>query len=182
MPATRSKKTPTRKASKATAKPAQQAAPTPVVPEPERNLATLQQELAQLEQRRIELERMIVVTRRSDLRSFCSEVTALIKKRGHDLGDVVDELTRRYNRSVSPRASRSGRATVEVERSVMAYNEDPSYTYVRGVTPEWMKEKMREVGLDPASSADRRRFRNEHMHAVVQEDDEPPYEPESAAA
>ncbi|NCA70494.1 MAG: hypothetical protein EOM91_10350 [Sphingobacteriia bacterium] len=124
------------------------------------DLATLRSELGALEDRRSELQRMILATRRKELRAFCAELRELVKDRGHDLTEVVDELTRRRSGGSRRSAGASG------ERSAVALNEDPSLIYIRGVMPDWMKQKMLDAGMDPKSRTDRARFRSEHMHPV----------------
>jgi septal ring factor EnvC (AmiA/AmiB activator) len=126
------------------------------------DLASLREELSQLEERRAELQRKILVSRRTELRTFTAELINLIKERGHDMDEVIGEFNRRRSRSTSSRS----RSVSEGDRTVLALNEDPSLTYVRGVTPDWMKQKMRDHGLDPGSRADRLSFRNDCMHVV----------------
>ncbi len=128
------------------------------------NLATLKEELSQLEARRAELQRQILVSRRTELRTFTTELMGIIKERGHDVDEVIGELSRRRSKSTSGR-SRS-RSSSEGDRTVLAFNDDPSLTYVRGVTPDWMKQKMLDHGLDPQSRTDRLSFRDDYMHVV----------------
>lgn len=134
------------------------------------DLSTLKDELQKIEERRAELHRMILVTRRNELRNFSAELISLIKERGHDVDEVIGELTRRRSRSTTGR-SRSGSSSGG-NRTTHAFNDDPSLTYVRGVTPDWMKQKMQERGLDPQSRTDRLSFRKDYMHVVENDADE----------
>lgn len=43
---------------------------------------------------------------------------------------------------------------------------DPTLVYVRGVLPDWMKEKMTEQGYDPGNQADREAFKRNYLVAA----------------
>ena len=130
------------------------------------DLAALKEELSQIEVRRAELQRQILVSRRTELRTFTTELMGIIKERGHDVDEVIGELNRRRSKSSSASSRSRSRSASTGEQTVLALNEDPSLTYVRGVTPDWMKQKMRDHGLDPGSRGDRLSFRNDFMHVV----------------
>lgn len=127
------------------------------------DLASLQSQLEKVQKLSMELEQKIQATRRLEMRAFCTSLRKHIKESGHDIDDILDELNRRRARRV-PHTTSVGRRTLS--KKVMAYNDNPSLTYIRGVMPEWMRNAMREKGYDTKKANDRRRFRTEQMHEV----------------
>lgn len=151
--------TPTKEVTKPTAEPRSEVAT--------EDLSALQLQLEEIDLKRQELERRIQNTRRAELRTFCSDLLKEVKQKGHDADDVIAELTRRRGRSVA-RTKSTGRRSLKLK--VMVYNDDPSLTYVRGVTPDWMRKAMADHNLDHTSASDRRLFRAEYMHEAETDD------------
>ena len=82
---------------------------------------------------------------------FVKRFRGKIVEEGYDVASIAKSLAGRVKRV----PQRTYKTLVDPKNT--------EHTYVRGVLPGWIKEQMRTLGLDPASKADREKFKAEHM-------------------
>jgi DNA-binding protein H-NS len=124
------------------------------------SLEEIQQQLDDIEQSKVELQRALTARRDEERHSVVQEVKDLIVSRGYDLDEIIPLLAprRRRGRAASGRTVSGSRA---YKRYVDPENSDN--VYVRGVLPGWMKQKMQEQGYDPSVKADREAFKANYL-------------------
>lgn len=120
----------------------------------------IQQQLDDIEQNKVELQRALVMRRQEARHGVAQQVRDLILSNGYDLDEILPLITPRRRRAAAA-ASGGGR---EYTRYVDP--ENPENVYVRGVLPGWMKQKMQEQGYDPGARADREAFKANYLQAV----------------
>jgi DNA-binding protein H-NS len=122
----------------------------------EPTLEQLQQRLADLETEWNEVEAAIAEKLEEDKKQLAEEITQKIKDAGHELGEMIG--------LISPRRRRGSTAINSYTTYVDPDN--PNNTYVRGVLPGWLKNKMRVTGFDPSKKEDRETFKAKHLKTV----------------
>ena len=113
----------------------------------------IQQQLAQIEQNRADLE--AALERR---RQEAQQVRDLILNNGYELDEILPLITMRKRRGPGAKRAAGGH---QYTRYVDPQN--PEHIYVRGVIPGWMKQRMQEQGYDPSSKQDREAFKANYL-------------------
>lgn len=121
----------------------------------------IQQQLDDIEQNKVELQRALVVRRQEARHGVAQQVKDLILSNGYELEEILPLITPRRRRGAAAKVSGGGR-----EYTRYADPENPENVYVRGVLPGWMKQKMQEQGYDPGVRADREAFKANYLQAV----------------
>jgi DNA-binding protein H-NS len=119
----------------------------------ELSLEQLQKRLEELGTEWHLVEEAIEQKKEAGKNELAAEVRQKITDAGHDVADIVGLLQGRKRRTRS--TSKSYATYVDPDNA--------ANTYVRGVLPGWMKEKMAAKGLDPASKEDRETFKQKHL-------------------
>lgn len=112
----------------------------------------LNNRLAQLEAERAEIERQLAAKRKERRKELLQE----FRERAESEGFSLEEIIGGSGRSRPP-LEQSG------SRPIYRLNSDPSKTYKRGRLPDWMRQMMSDLGLNPKSAEDRDKFKAEHM-------------------
>jgi len=120
----------------------------------------IQQQLQALDQNRADLEQALAERRKQTKSDLVQEVKDLIRDRGFELTEIVFLLAPRRKRSPGVKTGSPRKYIVYVDP------DNENNTYVRGVIPSWMKQKMQEQGYDPGSKDDRNAFKANHLRAV----------------
>jgi DNA-binding protein H-NS len=125
-----------------------------------RNLEKLS--LKQLETRLEELnaewhavEQAIEARKIEDKEALAQEIKYKVREAGYDVGEIAGLI--QAKKGGANRKKTNGGYT----RYVDPDNSDQ--VYVRGVLPNWLKEKMKAKGFDPAAKADRDQFRDKYL-------------------
>jgi DNA-binding protein H-NS len=122
-----------------------------------KSIEALHQQLAELEQQRADLERTLAERHNAAKGDIATQVKDLILSNGYSLEEILPLVTN---------SGRRRRQTSEHRTGYYVDPADPTNTYVRGPIPGWMKDKMAELGLSPASKADRNAFKANHLQRV----------------
>lgn len=121
-------------------------------------LNELQKELEKTEKRMFDLQAAIELKLEEDKTSLAEEIKQLIENRGYQQNDIVT--------LISPRRKAYARRTSRKSASVYVDPENPDNVYKgRGPLPRWVKEKMKQLGLDPANKEDRQRLLAEMLQS-----------------
>lgn len=123
----------------------------------------LQSQIQQTLQKEAELKQALSERWETEKLELAQEIRHLIGERGHDLDEIIHQITPRRRRGLGGkkmRRSGSGRYTRYVDP------DNPDNVYVRGVIPGWMKEKMVTLGLDPNNREDRDFFKTNHLQTI----------------
>ncbi|CAK0761425.1 DNA-binding protein H-NS [Gammaproteobacteria bacterium] len=123
--------------------------------------ANLRQQLAVLEQQRMELEKALDERRKEERKGFVDNIRQSIIDAGYDVHEITKQIASRRKGYVGRRPYNSSDETREYAQYVDPNN--PAQRYVRGVLPAWMKEQMRAQGLNPGEKSHRERFKNEYL-------------------
>ncbi len=120
----------------------------------------LQQQLQQIEQSKVDLEKALTQRWHEAKSELAQEIRELIDSRGYDADEILS--------LVMPRRRRAGGGAKKGNRSYTRYvdPENPNQVYTRGVLPGWMKEKMAAQGYDPSVKEDREAFKANYLQAV----------------
>jgi DNA-binding protein H-NS len=122
------------------------------------SLAELQERLNNMENDRLQLERALSEKRQQGKHELAEEIKNLIQSKGYDITDIIEQLT--------PKKRGVGRG--KSHRSYIRYV-DPANSenvYIRGVLPRWMKEQMKEKGLDYQKKEDREKFKQKYLEKL----------------
>ena len=126
----------------------------------------IRRQLEEIEQNKTELERALTVRRQEEKQGVVQQIRDLILSNGYELDEIVPLIAtsrrRRGGASTAPRAAASGR---DYTRYVDPDN--PENTYVRGVLPGWMKQKMLDQGYDPSLKKDRETFKANSLRVLA---------------
>lgn len=116
----------------------------------ETSYTDLSQRLAALDAEREEIAAEMAAKRKERRKELLREIREKVEAEGFSLEEVI--------------TGRTPAAAAKAESwPLYQLNADPSKSYRRGRLPDWMREMMREHGLDPRSAEDRDRFKAEHM-------------------
>jgi DNA-binding protein H-NS len=120
----------------------------------------LKQQLQQIEQRKVDLEKALTQRWHEAKSELAQEIRELIDARGYDAEEILS--------LIMPRRRRGGGGAKKGNRSYTRYvdPQNPSHVYTRGVLPGWMKEKMTEQGYDPSVKEDREAFKANYLQAM----------------
>lgn len=127
----------------------------------------LQSQIQQTRQKEAQLKQALSERWEAEKLELAQEILAMIKERGHEIDDILDQLTPRRRRGAAAKKtgkSGSGRYTSYVDP------DNPNNVYSRGVLPGWMKEKMAALGLDPSDKDDRYSFKTNHLRPIKAQD------------
>jgi DNA-binding protein H-NS len=124
----------------------------------------IQQQLEDIEQNKVELQRALVMRRQEARHGVAQQVKDLILANGYELDEILPLITPRRRRGAAAAAPKAAGGGRDYTRYVDP--ENPEHVYVRGVLPGWMKQKMQEQGYDPGSRADREAFKANYLQAV----------------
>ena len=119
----------------------------------------IQQQLRDLAQSRADLEHALVQRHQRAKHDLVQQVKDLIQDQGFEINDIISQLSPRRKRM--PGTAKTG-GLRRYRRYVDPDN--PGNTYVRGVLPGWMKQKMQDQGYDPNSKEDREAFKANCLH------------------
>lgn len=122
----------------------------------------IQQQLQELDQNRADLEQALAERRQQTKSELLQEVKELILGRGFEVDEIAYLLAPRRKRSAGT-GTKTGSSRKYI---VYADPDNPENTYVRGVIPSWMKQKMQDQDYDPSSKEDRDAFKKEHLRVV----------------
>lgn len=118
----------------------------------------IQQQLAQIEQSRADLEAALERRRQEAKSHVAQQVRDLIVNNGYDLNEILPLVSLRKRRGPAPKKAASGH-----QYTRYADPQNPQHIYVRGVIPGWMKQRMQEEGYDAASKQDREAFKANYL-------------------
>jgi len=124
------------------------------------SVGEIQQQLQELDQSRADLEQALAQRRKQTKSELVQEVRDLIQERGFEVDEIAPFINPRRKRSISTKTGSQRKYTTYVDP------DNSKNTYVRGVIPGWMKQKMQEQGYDPGSKEDRDTFKTNHLHVV----------------
>jgi DNA-binding protein H-NS len=121
---------------------------------------TLKQLENRLEQLHVEwqaVEQAIAARKDEGKKELAREIREKVKEAGFDVNEIVGLVQ-----------SKKGRAK-KTNGGYARYvdPDDSEHVYVRGVLPNWLKEKMKAKGLDPSAKADRDQFRDKYLRRVA---------------
>lgn len=122
-------------------------------------LEQLQQRLAELETEWNEIETNIAAKLEEDKQQLADEIAKQIKDAGHELAEIIS--------LINPRKRRGTKAAITSSYTTYVDPDNPDNTYVRGVLPGWLKEKMRAAGFDPGDKEDRETYKTQHLKVVA---------------
>jgi DNA-binding protein H-NS len=122
----------------------------------------LRQQLAQMEQNKADLVVAIERRRQEAKSDVAQQVRDLVLNNGYELDEILPLVAVRKRRGSAAKKSVSN---TQYTRYVDP--QDPSQSYVRGVLPGWMKQRMQEQGYDPSSRADREAFKANYLTTVA---------------
>jgi DNA-binding protein H-NS len=125
----------------------------------ELSVQELQGQLAQMEADRKALEAALRKQRAAERSGFAREIRDQIVARGYTVDEVASLLGKGGRKGGGSRRSAGYPQYVDPD--------NPANTYTRGPVPEWLKEKMRAAGYDPADRAQRDQFKAEHLELVA---------------
>lgn len=129
----------------------------------------IEQQLAELEISRAELERALEERRQELKDEVAQQVRDLVSASGFDIEEILPLLETQRRRGPGSRASVGGpRHPLSGDRRYQRFvdPENASNVYVRGVLPGWMKRQMVAKGLDPKKKSDRDAFKHRFLRAV----------------
>lgn len=113
----------------------------------------LQQQLKDLEAQKAQLEQVLQAKRGERKKELVAEFKARLAEEGFDFEEICGKIDGRKGR----------RASSSRDYPTFVLKDDSGLTYVRGPIPQWMKDKMSALGLDPGSKQDRERFKADYM-------------------
>lgn len=122
-------------------------------------LEQLQQRLAELETEWNETETAIAAKLEEDKKQLAEEIAQRIKDAGHEFAEIIS--------LINPRKRRGNKAAITPSYTTYVDPDNPDNTYVRGVLPGWLKDKMRAAGFDPGDKEDRETYKAQHLKAVT---------------
>ena len=122
----------------------------------------LRQQLAQIEQNKVDLVVAIERRRQEAKTEVAQQVRDLIQHNGYDLDEILPLVAMRKRRAPAAK-----KAASDHQYTRYVDPQDSSHIYVRGVLPGWMKQRMQEQGYDPSSRADREAFKANYLTAVA---------------
>ena len=122
-------------------------------------LEQLQQRLAELETEWNEIETAIAAKLEEDKKQLAEEIAQRIKDAGHEFAEIIS--------LINPRKRRGNKAAITPSYTTYVDPDNPDNTYVRGVLPGWLKDKMRAAGFDPGDKEDRETYKAQHLKAVT---------------
>lgn len=119
--------------------------------------------MASLKQQQADLQRVIDERLANGRADFIEDIRVRIADAGYNVSDIAEALigTKKNGKS----GEKNDAASIG---KYPRYTEpgNPKNAYVRGPIPDWMKERMRELSLDPFSKSDREKFKSEHLVVV----------------
>ncbi len=120
----------------------------------------IQQQLEELNQNRADLEHALAQRWQQAKLDLVQKIRDLIQESGYEVTEIVSMLGPRRKRSTGTRTGGSRQYTRYVDP------DNQENTYVRGVIPGWMKQKMQDQGYDPTSKPDREAFKANCLHIM----------------
>lgn len=115
----------------------------------------LQRKLEETKNHEAALARLLEKRKQEGRGDVANEVKDLIASRGYALDDILPLLQK--GRRGGAKDKNDGPRRYYVDPN------NPNHTYVRGVLPGWMKEKMAEQGYDPSNRDDRQTFKTTYL-------------------
>ncbi len=120
----------------------------------------IQQRLKMLAQNRTELEQALVQRHQQAKLDLVQQIKDLIQDQGFEVTEVISLLGPKRRRMAGTKMGGLQQYTKYVDP------DNPENTYVRGVLPGWMKQKMQDQGYDPNSKRDREAFKANYLHVL----------------
>jgi len=117
------------------------------------SLDEIRQQLKDLARNRSDLEQALVQRHQQAKLEMIQKVKDLVQDGGFDFNEIMSLLGPRRKRAAGPKTGGLRRYKKYVDP------DNPENTYVRGVLPGWMKQKMQEQGYDSNSKEDRETFK-----------------------
>lgn len=106
-----------------------------------------------------ELQKEIASVESEARNSLINNILVSIDDHGFDRQEIVEQLQKRGRKAAKPATTRKPAVTM-VDPAV------PGQTYSRGPYPAWIKERMVQLGLDPANAEHRKQYRAENLVAA----------------
>lgn len=120
----------------------------------------IQQQLKDLAQNRTDLEQALVQRQQQAKLDLVQQIKDLIEEPGFEITEIIPLLGPRRRRMAGTKTGGLRQYTKYVDP------DNPENTYVRGVLPGWMKQKMQDQGYDPNSKPDREAFKAKYLHVL----------------
>jgi len=117
------------------------------------SLDEIKQQLKDLAQNRSDLEQALVQRHQQAKLDLMQKIKDLVQDEGFDINEVMSLFGPRRKRAAGTKTGSLRRYKKYVDP------DNPENTYVRGVLPAWMKQKMQEQGYDSNSKEDRETFK-----------------------
>lgn len=118
------------------------------------SLEEIQRQLDEADSKKAQLEKLLKSKREEGKGAVVQQIREIIADNDYDAEEIMNLVLRRRRLS----GNRQYRHYVDPE--------NPENVYSRGVLPVWMREKMAEQGLDPASKEDRETFKANSLRLV----------------
>lgn len=118
------------------------------------SLEEIQRQLDEADSKKTQLEKLLKSKREEGKGAVVQQIREIIADNDYDAEEIMNLVLRRRRLS----GNRQYRYYVDPE--------NPENVYSRGVLPGWMREKMAEQGLDPASKEDRETFKANSLQLV----------------
>jgi len=116
----------------------------------------LQRKLEETKNHEAALERLLEKRKQEGRGDVANEVRNLVAARGYGIDDILPLLQK-------GRRGGSAKDKGEGPRRYYVDPHNPEHTYVRGVLPGWMKDKMVEQGYDPSNKEHRQTFKTTYL-------------------
>ena len=123
------------------------------------SIEQIEEQLAQIESDRANLEAALQHRRAGDLSAFAESIREQMAEHGYRADEVIPLLHKGRKR---PSAKRGNG-----QYARYADPENPSQTYSRGPLPVWLREKMEAAGYDTADKAQREEFKANYLQQVA---------------
>jgi len=121
------------------------------------SLDEIKQQLKDLAQNRSDLEQALLQRQQQVKLDLVQKIKDLIQDEGFDINEIMSLFGPRRKRAAGTRTG----GLRQYKRYIDPDN--PENTYVRGVLPGWMKQKMQEQGYDSNSKEDRETFKASYL-------------------
>ncbi|BCU08139.1 hypothetical protein Atep_28160 [Allochromatium tepidum] len=118
------------------------------------SLEEIQRQLDEADSKKAQLEKLLKSKREEGKGAVVQQIRKIIADNDYDAEEIMNLVLRRRRLS----GNRQYRYYVDPE--------NPENVYSRGALPGWMREKMAEQGLDPASKEDRETFKANSLQLV----------------
>ena len=123
------------------------------------SIEQIQQQLAQIESDRANLETALENRRAAELSAFAQSIREQMAEHGYHADEVISLLQRGRKRATARRGNG--------QYARYADPDNPRQTYSRGALPVWLREKMEAAGYDAADKAQREEFKANYLQQVA---------------